>query len=565
MSTHDPSSASQVSISGPSLADVLAMVSKMPVTPQVQRNMVSAIRALCRVLDRPAQFVPLHTPTLRTLIDGATPGAVGMSPSRWRNVRSDVSRAIRLSGLSVDKAPEQVPLTTAWEHIANLVPNATLRSVLRRFGRFCCGLQLEPDQVGDHTINRYFAYLDLNQLSKTPERTVSDLVRTWNGYVAGDDNGPFAPLAKKTSSHCYTFGWDELPRELADHANRFREDSLKPAHFDDGKNHMPVRPATAEQRDRMLRRLASAEIRGGIDPSALKSLANVVRPENLQIGLQFLIDRNGGQPNKQVFDMSRLALTVARHWSRLPEDQIATIENWSKNFRIPQIGITDTNRERLRQFGDKQVIQGLLTLPETLIARAQRGPVNAGSALLVQKAIALVILTVAPLRLGNLRTLDRQIHFRRAFSVDDPRYQLVIPAGVVKNKVNLEFPVPPRVMEMIELYLEIYQPRLTNGHASALLFPGRSGEPKANNSLRKNINEIVFKELGLRVNPHLFRHLSALLFLRVHPGQYESVRQLLGHKNIQTTINFYAGYETDEALHRFNRVIDGHREDTCDR
>jgi integrase len=61
------------------------------------------------------------------------------------------------------------------------------------------------------------------------------------------------------------------------------------------------------------------------------------------------------------------------------------------------------------------------------------------------------------------------------------------------------------------------------------------------------------------MNPHLFRHLGALLFLKMNPGQYESVRQLLGHKNIQTTINFYAGFETDEAMHRFNRVIDGYR------
>ena len=73
---------------------------------------------------------------------------------------------------------------------------------------------------------------------------------------------------------------------------------------------------------------------------------------------------------------------------------------------------------------------------------------------------------------------------------------------------------------------------------------------------------MVYKELGLRVNPHLFRHLCAFLFLKAHPGHYESVRQLLGHKNIQTTTNFYAGFETDEAMHRFNKVIDGFREGT---
>jgi integrase len=179
---------------------------------------------------------------------------------------------------------------------------------------------------------------------------------------------------------------------------------------------------------------------------------------------------------------------------------------------------------------------------------------------MVQKALAIALLTVAPLRLDNLRLLDRRRYFRRAFSVDDTRYQLTIPAAEVKNKVDLEFPIPPRIMAMIDLYLETYQPLLTNGHPSTLLFPGRSGQPKHGNALRRNITDVVYKELGLRMNPHLFRHLGALLFLKMNPGQYESVRQLLGHKNIQTTINFYAGFETDEAMHRYGDVINAFRD-----
>ena len=135
MTTQATSLATQPTISGPSLADVAAMISEMPVSQQARHNMASAIRALCRVVDRAPPFVPLHTPSLRKLIEGATPGAVGMSRSRWCNVRSDVSRAIGLSGLSVDVGPEQVPLTPAWESIGQMAPDTTRRSLLRRFGR----------------------------------------------------------------------------------------------------------------------------------------------------------------------------------------------------------------------------------------------------------------------------------------------------------------------------------------------------------------------------------------------------------------------------------------------
>ena len=562
MSIHTSSLSPDATTSGPTFADVLAMIPEMPVPQQARHNMASAINSLCRVVDRTPRFVPLHAPSYRKLIGSAAPGSVGMSSSRWGNVRSDVNRAIRLSGLSVNVAPERVPLTDDWEAVALMAQHPAKRSILRRFGRFCCSLQLTPEAVGDEVVARFYEHLDLNQLSKTPERTIKDVIRFWNRFVAVDPFGRFRPLSTLGTSRNYTLSWDQLPEALLEDARAFKDRTLNPCYLTDVESHQPVQPATADQRHRMLRRLASSEILSGVDPCHLQSLADVVEPDHLKLGLQFFIGRNDGESNKQVFDMALLALTVARHWSRLPEAQIATIVRWVNKVRVHQEGMTEKNRERLRQFGDNGVIRALLTLPEQLIAKAERCPVNSRSALTVLKAVALALLTVAPLRLGNLRILDRQRHFHRAFSVDDPRHQLVIPAAEVKNKVDLEFPVPSRVMAMIERYLAVYQPLLTNGHDSTLLFPGRSGQPKHDTALRRNITEVVYKELGLRVNPHLFRHLGALLFLKVHPGQYESVRQLLGHKNIQTTINFYAGFETDEAMHRFNQVIDGFREGT---
>jgi hypothetical protein len=45
------------------------------------------------------------------------------------------------------------------------------------------------------------------------------------------------------------------------------------------------------------------------------------------------------------------------------------------------------------------------------------------------------------------------------------------------------------------------------------------------------------------------------IFLDRNPGQYEVVRQLLGHKDIQTTIAFYAGAERASAARHFAKTI----------
>jgi hypothetical protein len=214
MSTHTSSLSPDATATGPNLADVLMLIPEMAVPQQARNNMASAIRSLCRVVDRAAQFVPLHTPSLRKMIGKAAPGTVGISPSRWGNIRSDVNRAVRLSGLSVDVRPEQVPLTAAWERVAQLAPGPVRKSVLRRFGRFCCSLQLEPHEITDDSTDQFYSYLDLNQLSKTPERTIRDVIRFWNCFVAVDPSGQFNSLNTRGISRAYTLSWEQLPDAL---------------------------------------------------------------------------------------------------------------------------------------------------------------------------------------------------------------------------------------------------------------------------------------------------------------------------------------------------------------
>jgi len=59
------------------------------------------------------------------------------------------------------------------------------------------------------------------------------------------------------------------------------------------------------------------------------------------------------------------------------------------------------------------------------------------------------------------------------------------------------------------------------------------------------------------------RHLAAHLYLLANPGDYETVRRLLGHKNIETTIRFYEGLLTDDAFARYDGLIEEMRSKTA--
>ena len=60
---------------------------------------------------------------------------------------------------------------------------------------------------------------------------------------------------------------------------------------------------------------------------------------------------------------------------------------------------------------------------------------------------------------------------------------------------------------------------------------------------------------GLRITVHQFRHAAGAIILKRRPGEYELVRQLLGHRNLQTTINAYIGLENIHASQIFSKIV----------
>ena len=253
--------------------------------------------------------------------------------------------------------------------------------------------------------------------------------------------------------------------------------------------------------------------------------------------------------------MAWLAITIARHWLKLDEEEIRELRGWAQKLQPKRRGLTQKNEDRLRQFRDKKVLRALFKLPDKILAEELRKAPDSRSALRIQTALAIAILSVAPMRIENLRSLDLDVHFVGALSERDPVLQIRIDAQNVKNEVDLAYPVPDEVGDLLKLYMAKYQPLLTNGCASSLLFPSRSGAPKNANSLRRNITNRIRNDLGLHVHPHLFRHLAAHIFLGRYPGHYEEVRRVLHHRNIQTTIDSYAGLEAATALNRYDDIV----------
>jgi site-specific recombinase XerD len=120
--------------------------------------------------------------------------------------------------------------------------------------------------------------------------------------------------------------------------------------------------------------------------------------------------------------------------------------------------------------------------------------------------------------------------------------------------MELDYPLPPESVSLVERYIREYRPRLTSAGNTAL-FPGIAGGPKNQDFFGTQISRTIRAHISLPVHPHLFRHVTAKLYLDRHPGAYEVVKRVLGHRSIDTTTAFYTGLETAAAVRHFDNTI----------
>ena len=95
-------------------------------------------------------------------------------------------------------------------------------------------------------------------------------------------------------------------------------------------------------------------------------------------------------------------------------------------------------------------------------------------AIVVQSALAVSILLAAPVRAKNLASIEISKHIHR---VSDTNRYLVFPDHEVKNKVDLEYPLPLATIDLLDLYMKVYRPLLLAEETNAL-FISRSGRKK---------------------------------------------------------------------------------------
>ena len=204
----------------PTLVDVLDRLDVADgINQRQRREMRSAIRKLGTVLNRPLTELPARAEFLRKRLKSVVPAAVGLTPSRWANVRSLLRKALEAAGFAVMPGRYQAPLTDAWLELFNRLPTRILQIGLSRLAHFGSANRIEPDDVTPATFELFREALDRESVLCDPRVVDRDARRCWNMARESVDGWPQVVVEVPNYRDWYTLDWSDFPPSLVAEVN----------------------------------------------------------------------------------------------------------------------------------------------------------------------------------------------------------------------------------------------------------------------------------------------------------------------------------------------------------
>ena len=539
----------------PSFADLIADIERAPALPeQTRRHWACSLRQTAKWLDRPAAVIPARWQAVRVSIGQLHHARVGVTPKTLCNHKANAKAALRWYA-NEQGLPQRGPrLSPEWARLLDGLEKP-IRQRLYNFSRYCSARGIGASEVDDGVFGRYWDFRAETTGLATHNGMKRFVVRAWNS-AAKTDAWVLRPLTEppiKTAEPA----WEKFParlrREIDDHLAGF----AKPHRTLSGKRIQPCRLSTITYRRAELIAVARMVVKLGVPIENLSSLGALLHPDVVERVVDAYWKKNGDEPKTHTIDLGWKFLRMAQATGCLDEPELKRLDDLRAALEEHRReGLTPKNMQLIRQVLTQGVWHEVVSLPKVLMQRTRlardHAPIKA--AVMAQLAVAIAIETFAPVRLRNLIHIELDKNLIKPGGLNTP-FWLVFPNYDVKNRVDLNFRFDQPLTDLVDEYIHEDRPNLLRGANSLWLFPGENGEAKNPLQFSKQITDRIQKMIGLRLTVHQFRHAAAAIYLKHNPGDYETVRRLLGHKNIQTTITFYCGLETIAATEQFGKLI----------
>jgi site-specific recombinase XerD len=539
------------------LESVIAQLSELEdLSPSKRRDLKSALNSLARMIGRSPSEIPANINWLHVRVRRINAAQHNITRKRLANIKSDALKALALTGCSRERSDWLAPVSPGWSDLLDRIGNKHDLWKLTQLAQFCSALSVEPHALTDEHPRAMLATLIAESFVNRPEHVVANAIKTWNrlkGEVSCRPNEVLSPLPRKKDP--WTFPIECFPDSFQSDVNAWLERLRNPDLFDGTGPSKPLRAPTITHRRFQIQEVASALVRSGKPAPEITSLAVLVDMTNLKAALRWMMSRFDDKPTEAIKGVAVCLQAIAAHHVSVDPDHLDGIRGIVKRLGRDADGLREKNRQRLLQLEDSDNLAKLLHLPTVLVAKADRlvetKPRNA--ALLIQAALAIEILLNAPMRIGNLASLNLVRHLKPLKVRREYRTHIHIPAREVKNDVALDYELGKDATILLNYYLAKARPVLMK-ESSDFLFPAMDGGPKGSNGLSNLIKGTILEHTGLTINAHLFRSIAGKIHSLVQPGDITTLSHVLNN-SLSTAMKAYAQFERRSALEHYQNSL----------
>ena len=519
------------------------------------RDLRSAVRRVAELLGNVPAAIPLAMEKIQAGLSTINPIAVGLSAKRFANIRSDFLAAVRASGVLPVKSGAKGSLSPEWVKVFEALEGRRAHIGLSRLARHASAQGIEPMDVNDTVIDRFIAAVREGSLHQKPNVLHRQVTLIWNEAAAELE----LPSVTVASFRAAPKRIDEslLPPSFINERDSYLAWCGVSDPFAADARAKRFSPRTLKLARNQIHAAVTALVKNGVEPKQIRSLADLVTVDNLKSILRQRLADAGGQQRSFDHYLGRALIRIAREWVKVDDAVLAELKRVASKLPAPtRYDLTLKNKQFLRQFDDPQALRRLRWLPEQLWKEVKKEigqKPNFRTLAKAQAALALGLLTFISIRSENLWKLefDKHIFLR---SGPGAISTLELNPEEVKNESVIGFDIPSHLAKMLIEYRERLAPAHI-GHRPTRLFVHTNAAPKAQSTVAYLIGTYAKRRAGITLTPHQFRHLAAKIMLDANPGNFEGVKQVLGHKNLKTTM-IYAGMNSRRAGRHHQGLIE---------
>jgi len=302
----------------------------------------------------------------------------------------------------------------------------------------------------------------------------------------------------------------------------------------------------------------------------LESIEELTDPEFLTAAAEALADANQGTESGYIESVLKTVKKISIGFCNRQTEDVQKIQALIKHYSTGRRGIAPRNKTKLRKFTDERIhstinLSGtVMNLINAEIARKRKAqqkkvgilpnPIDVVDTEMARDIAAMVahdiLLRRAPRSANVIGIKLDWIAFQEGLA------RITIPGVDVKmgKRGDADYVVilGSQQSELMRQYVEKIRAKLLlkDDESNPYLFPQQSwkgGEAnRPYNGLLLRVTRLLYEHVGVRIHPHLYRHLIGWIWLRENLDNLPRVQKLLGHKSLRTTVEYYA--ELDENL-----------------